>query len=332
MDQTHCFPSFLPDDHHFLFYVFRSADSDDIGNGIYIGTLGSDQLRLLSTEIAGNVVYTSDHLLYVRDCTLVAQPFDVMKLELTGSFACITQQEIDRERVFSASGFTVSNDGVIVFQSTLDSATRLIWFDPSGKELGPVSQNAYRDPSFSSDGRFLAVSSDDAHNGKYSIRVYDLERGVSLRLSEPSDTVGWPVWSSDDKQITYASTTGSVCNLVRVPADGSGSTPRGTTHNHGSSLLQLSIDCSSITAPVRGSAPPFRSVASTSLKHVPVAVESEWSVKQVQLDVGRLTTAHSTTLPSLIALWNQADVVEKDANRVEPVAPKGSRIFGVHRF
>jgi len=53
--------------------------------------------------------------------------------------------------------------------------------------------------------------------------VYDLERGVSLRLSEPSDTVGWPVWSSDDKQITYASTTGSVCNLVRVPADGSGS-------------------------------------------------------------------------------------------------------------
>jgi eukaryotic-like serine/threonine-protein kinase len=223
VEQTHCFPSFFPDDNHFLFYVFRSADSDDIGNGIYIGTLGSDQLRLLSTEIAGNVVYSSGHLLYVRDCTLVAQPFDLMKLELTGSFACITQQEIDRERVFSASGFTVSDTGVIVFQSTLDSATRLIWFDPSGKELGAVSQSPYRDPSFSSDGRFLAVSSDDAHNGKYSIRVYDLERGVSLRLSEPSDTAGWPVWSSDDKQITYASTTGSVCNLVRVPADGSGS-------------------------------------------------------------------------------------------------------------
>ena len=223
VEQTHCFPSFLPDDHHFLFYVFRSADSDDVANGIYIGTLGSDQLRLLSTEIVGNIVYSSGHLLYVRDCTLVAQPFDVMKLELTGAFACITQQEIDRERVFSASGFTVSDDGVIVFQSTLDSATRLIWFDPSGKELGPVSQDAYRDPNFSPDGRFLAVSSDDAHNGKYSIRVYDLERGVSLRLSEPSDTVGWPVWSSDGKQITYASTTDSVCNLVRVRADGSGS-------------------------------------------------------------------------------------------------------------
>jgi DNA-binding winged helix-turn-helix (wHTH) protein/Tol biopolymer transport system component len=222
VEQTHCFPSFLPDDHHFLFYVFRSADSDDIANGIYIGTLGSDQLRLLSTEIVGNVVYSSGHLLYIRDCTLVAQPFDVMRLELTGAFACITQQEIDRERVFSASGFTVSDAGVIVFQSTLDSATRLIWFDPSGKELGPVSQDAYRDPNFSPDGRFLAVSSDDAHNGKYSIRVFDLERGVSLRLSEPSDT-GWPVWSSDGKQITYASTTDSVCNLVRVRADGSDS-------------------------------------------------------------------------------------------------------------
>jgi len=86
-----------------------------------------------------------------------------------------------------------------------------------------VSQDAYRDPCFSPDGRLLAVSSDDAHNGKYSIRVYDLERGVSLCLSEPSDSAGWPVWSSDGKQITYASTTDSVCNLVRVPADGSGS-------------------------------------------------------------------------------------------------------------
>jgi WD40 repeat protein len=222
VEQTHCFPSFLPDDHHFLFYAFRSADSDDIGNGIYIGTLGSDQLRLPSTEIVGNVVYSSGHLLYVRDCTLVAQPFDVKKLELTGSIVCITQQEINRERVFSVSGFTVSDAGAIVFHSTLDSANRLIWFDSSGKELGPLSQDAYSDPSFSPDGRFLAVSSDDAHNGKYSIRVYDLERGVSLRLSEPSDT-RWPVWSSDGKQITYASTTGSVCNLVRVPADGSGS-------------------------------------------------------------------------------------------------------------
>lgn len=69
-------------------------------------------------------------------------------LELTGTFACITQQEIDRERVFSASGFTVSDSGVIVFQSTLDSATRLIWFDPSGKELGPVSQDRTAIPVF----------------------------------------------------------------------------------------------------------------------------------------------------------------------------------------
>src|SRR5260370_39466367 len=41
-----------------------------------------------ATEIVGNVVYSSGHLLYVRDCTLVAQPFDVKRLELTGSLVC----------------------------------------------------------------------------------------------------------------------------------------------------------------------------------------------------------------------------------------------------
>jgi len=73
-----------------------------------------------------------------------------------------------------------------------------------------------------------------------------------------------------------------------------------------------------------------RLALSTSFQHVPIAVESEWSVKGVQLDVGRLTTAHSTALPSLIALWNEPDVVEKDAYRVEAVSPRFLTDFSSH--
>ena len=73
-----------------------------------------------------------------------------------------------------------------------------------------------------------------------------------------------------------------------------------------------------------------RLALSTSLQHVPVAVESDWSVKRVELDVGRLTTAHSTALPSLIAWWNQVDVVEKDAYRVEAVSPRFLSDFSSH--
>jgi len=220
--QSHCLPVFLPDGRHFFFYIFRSVDTDPLGNGIHIGELGSTAIRSLSPEIAGTVAYSSGHLLYARDRSLVAQPFDLHLFRLTGSFFPIAEQELDVAATFSAAGFTVSGNGEIIFRSTLDSSTHLAWFDRSGKELGSLSESAYRDPTFSPDGRYLAIASDDAHNGKYSIRVHDLARGVSLRLTEPGE-VRSPIWSPDGKEITYASAQGKLSFLYRVRADGSDS-------------------------------------------------------------------------------------------------------------
>jgi Tol biopolymer transport system component len=217
--QEHCLPSFLPDGKHFLYYVFRSVKTDRLGNGIYIGALGSMDASLLSSAIAGNVVFSSGRLVYVRDRSLVAQPFDPERFQMTGSFVSIAEQELDAETNFSLSGFTASGNGVLVFQSTADSPARLMWFDRSGKELGPLSDGAFTDPSFSPDGRFLAVSSDDAHNGRYCIRVYDVARELSYRLTGAGGMMR-PIWSRNGKEITYASAGGLV--LYRVPADGSG--------------------------------------------------------------------------------------------------------------
>jgi DNA-binding winged helix-turn-helix (wHTH) protein/Tol biopolymer transport system component len=218
--QSHCLPSFLPDGRHFLFYVFRSSGIDSLSNGVYIGELASADVHLLSSEIAGTVAYSSGYLLYVRDRSLVAQPFDPKSVRPTNSYFSIADQELDPNRTFSVSGFTVSSNGVIVYQSTLDSAARLVWFDQSGKELGRLSDAPYRDPSFSPDGQYLAVSSDDARNGKYAIRVHDVARSVSMRLTEPGD-LSRPVWAPDGREITYAATAGKVSYLYRVPADGS---------------------------------------------------------------------------------------------------------------
>jgi Tol biopolymer transport system component len=140
---------------------------------------------------------------------------------LIGPLFSIAQQELDVERTFSTAGFTTSENGVIIFQSTLDSPTQLGWFDRSGNEVRSLSDTAYKDPSFSPDGRYIAVSSDDARNGKYAVRAYDLDRGgVSIRLTEPGE-VSRPIWSSNGKQITYASTQGKISYLYRIPADGS---------------------------------------------------------------------------------------------------------------
>ena len=211
----HMWPFFLPDGTHFL-YSDLSGPMNTQGESIYLGSLDGSDPKLISSKIAGNVAYASGHLLYGRDYSLWAQPFDLRRLEVSGTARSITSQEIDEERSFSHAEFSVSQNGILVFQSLADSRARLAWFDASGKELGQVSEPGYQDPRLSPDGRFLAVSSDDARNGKLFIRVYDLLRGISARLTDDGADLN-SAWSPDGKRITYRTPDA----LKEVPADGS---------------------------------------------------------------------------------------------------------------
>jgi serine/threonine protein kinase len=218
--QTDRWPFFLPDGKHFLYFADWSSPADPQGNGIYIGSVDAGEGKLVSAELQGNVFFASGHLLYVRARTLMAQPFDTDRLETTGSAIPLTEQELEQRISYAIFGFSVSQNGILVFQSAADSASRLVWYDQSGKEAGQLSDVGYADPNLSPDGRFLAVSSDDQHNGKHFIRVYDFKRGISTRLTSNGDE-HYPVWSRDGKQIAYR-TGGIAGDCYEVPADGSG--------------------------------------------------------------------------------------------------------------
>jgi serine/threonine protein kinase len=218
--QAHRWPFFLPDGKHFLYFQDWSSPEDPEGDGIYVGSLDSPDAKLVSSELTGTPAFASGSLLYVRDRTLMAQPFDLDKLETTGPPVPIGEQEVEKDLAFSKSGFSVSENGVLVFQSAADSPSRFVWFDAAGKELGQLPEVGYRDPRISPDGRFLAVSSDDDLNGKRSIRVYDLKRGVSTRLAASGEM---PVWSRDGKKVTYIVVSGKTYTMEQIPFDGSGS-------------------------------------------------------------------------------------------------------------
>jgi Tol biopolymer transport system component len=219
--QGHRSPSFLPDGKHFLYFLDWSVPQDQQRNGIYVGSLDSAEPKLVSPELSGTVAYASGNLLYVRSSSLMAQPFNLDRLETTGPPVAIAQQEVEKDPNFSQSGFSASQNGVLIFQSALDSPARLVWFDSRGKELQQIPEIGYSFPCLSPDGHYLAVASDDEHNGKYFLRVYDLERGVSTRLGEGiiQET---PTWSRDGKRITYPTARDGMYYLEEISADGSG--------------------------------------------------------------------------------------------------------------
>ena len=218
--QTHRWPSFLPDGDHFLYFSDWTDPGDAKRIGIYAGSLSAGDEKLVSSETRGNVFFDSGRFLFARAHALMAQPFDPGRLEPTGSAVPLTGQELDEPPSFSLFAFSVSQNGVLVYQSVADSASRLVWYDQSGRELGQLPQIGYEDPSLSPDGRFLAVSSDDERNGKHFIRVYDLQRGTSTRLSEGGNE-HYPTWSRDGKRIAYRA-GGLATDTYEVPADGSG--------------------------------------------------------------------------------------------------------------
>jgi len=211
------FPFFLPDGKHFVYYVNWNGPASSQKDGIYVGSLNDSTAKAILPDVTGNVQYAAEHLLYVKDRTLMAQPFDSEKLETTAAAVPLTQPELEKFYDFWHSSYSVSQDGKVVFASAADSPSRLVWYDKMGKEQGQFPEIGDQGPQFSRDGKMLAVYADDEHNGKRFIRVYDLQRGVSARLTEGGNE-STPVWSPDGKLMAYRD---AESNISVVPVDGS---------------------------------------------------------------------------------------------------------------
>ena len=93
--------------------------------GIYVVSLSTRESKLISSEIVGNTQFATSRLYYVRDRSLMAQPFDLKRLQLTGQPEAVSRQELEEAPAFSSSGFSVSDNGVVVFQSATESGSRL---------------------------------------------------------------------------------------------------------------------------------------------------------------------------------------------------------------
>jgi Tol biopolymer transport system component len=211
------FPQFLPDGKHFLYYVIGSSD---VG-AVYVGELdGAERHRVLDADSPA-VYTTSGLLLFVRQGTLFAQPFDPIG-GLSGTPFTVAQG-IAVDPVVNLAALSASASGPIVYRTGLGGGERqLVWFDRSGKPLGKVGDpdnSGSTNPSLSPDGQRLARNR--TVNGNNDVWVLELRRSVLSRFTFDMGADIFPVWSPDSARIAFASLRqGGVSDLYEQSVTG----------------------------------------------------------------------------------------------------------------
>jgi Tol biopolymer transport system component len=189
-------------------------------NAYRIGSLDSKETQVFAPAQTMLTYVPQGYLLFVRDKTLVAQPFDAGKLKTTGEPVPLAEQ-IGTDGVGLAR-FSVSRDGVLVYR-TGDSGNRMVWMDRSGKEIDNVGEvGDHGDPAFSPGGDRLAFDLNDPRNGKSDIWVRELIRGVNSRATFGSGDNISPLWSPDGSRIVFSSNRNGTFDLFEKSASGQG--------------------------------------------------------------------------------------------------------------
>ena len=234
----HARPAFLPDGRHFLYYAF-GADT------VSVASLDSHERTLVIKNPGSvNVRYAQDHLLFLRETTLMAQPFDVRGLALTGEPVPVAEQIATTGTPPNAL-FSVSDTGVLVYQTGMATLAgqQLAWFDRTGRMIGTVEQpGQYNTVALSPDGTRVAVSrtapqapgrSPQAAGGatqtagggnltNMDLWVHEFSRSTSTRLTFDPAQDWMAAWSPDGSRIAWSSLRDGVSNLYQKASNSAG--------------------------------------------------------------------------------------------------------------
>jgi Tol biopolymer transport system component len=225
-ESSHAWPQLLPDGKHFL---YERVSSDTSKAGVYIGSidvqpnqqsmqrlLASDRQAYYAPALGGG----TGHLIFLRQSTLMAQPFDPDKLTLSGEPVDIADG-VDSFAARNAGLFSVSNTGTLVYRGGNSIQTVLTWFDLQGNPAGTLGdQGEYANPAISPDGSRVAVAM--GPEARRDIWVLDVARPASTRFTFDSAGDDYPAWSPDGKYITFSSARSGEMDLYIKPSDNSG--------------------------------------------------------------------------------------------------------------
>ena len=216
----HRFPSFLPDGRHFVFYRNLSASAKE--DGIYVGSLDDPSSRRI-TDADTSAVYSAGHLLFVRQSTLLAQPFSLKTLQPSGD--PIPVAEHVTKNFAGIPAFSVSDGGTLAYgigPSTTSGVApvQLTWVDRQGKTIEAVGPPGnYRGIDLAPDGKRIVTHRHDGGGG--DIWIIDGARTERFTLDASIEHES-PIWSPDGEWIAYGVRQPGKARLYRKRSNGAG--------------------------------------------------------------------------------------------------------------
>ena len=230
-------PQLLPGGRAVLFTLAQEGESWDDAR-IVVQSLDGGARRVVVPGGTDARYLPTGHLVYALRGSLLAQPFDIGRLEVTGGPVPLVD-DVAQSLGYSsgAAQFAVSGDGTLVYVASsslsISETRRLFWVDRMGHEepVAAARPGVYLAPKLSPDGGRVAYFA--AASNRSEIWIYEFRRGISERLTSDPDRNSEPVWSPDGLRIAYhsAGREGGPGIFVRA-ADGTGDVERLTTGTH----------------------------------------------------------------------------------------------------
>jgi len=215
---SHRWPVLLPNGQHVVYLAVNHNMPASPENELRVTALDGTGDRPLLPSLANGSVY-GEHLLYLRETTLMAQAFDAGRGELTGE-PLIVANNIFYDGDTWRAAFSAAADLLVYQPSPGNPGAQIDLIDLSGHEFGQIGDiDLYDELAVSPDGRRLVVSA----GAPSDLWIMELESGLRRRLTFAPGGESSPKWSPDGEQIYYrAWSADNPSRVMVVPASGAG--------------------------------------------------------------------------------------------------------------
>jgi eukaryotic-like serine/threonine-protein kinase len=218
-ENSHRWPEFLPGGEALLFAALESGANWNNAR-IEVQSVGTGQRRNLVQGGTHPHYSASGHLIYAKGGNLMAVPFDLQRLEVSGTAIPVVEGVL-QVPLTGAAQYSLSTTGSLVYVpgGAEASQRRLVWVSRNGVEQPTAAPpRSYRNPRLSPDGRRVVVGLEQPEP---QIWLYDLARETLARFTLEGDSNRNPVWTPDGKRIGFNSSRNNG-DVSWQLADGSG--------------------------------------------------------------------------------------------------------------